>query len=145
MEALQKQIERANQELALINMTTIQKQQVITVIEDLKNKGVTESQVVQLVNFAEEWSRYWSTAQPPNGSLQPPGSPLVPNLQQPSGPPNGNLQQSNNGSNNSGYGGGNISTNELRLNLLKSNIARSIVKSSIERESREMKIEWKKS
>jgi hypothetical protein len=33
-EGIQKQIERANQELALINMVTIQKQQALTVLID---------------------------------------------------------------------------------------------------------------
>jgi adenine/guanine phosphoribosyltransferase-like PRPP-binding protein len=50
--SIQKQIEKANQELALINMATIKKQQAITVVGDLLNRGVTESQIVQLINFA---------------------------------------------------------------------------------------------
>ena len=94
---IQKQIESANQELALIEMTTIQKQQILTLLEDLINRGVTEQQIVQLVNFSAEWSRYWSTT---NGS--------------------GNLQQSNNNPDlsNNGYGGpnrngGNLSMNDL--------------------------------
>ena len=45
---IQKQIERANQELALINMATIQKQQALTVLMDLINR-VTESQILQLM------------------------------------------------------------------------------------------------
>ena len=40
-EGIQKQIERANQELALVNMATIQKQQALTVLIDLLNRGVT--------------------------------------------------------------------------------------------------------
>ena len=55
---IQKQIERANQELALINMATIQKQQALTVLIDLLNRRVTESQIVQLINFAGEWNKY---------------------------------------------------------------------------------------
>ncbi len=55
---IQKQIERANQELALLNMATIQKQQAITVLIDLLNRGVTESQIVQLINFTGEWNKY---------------------------------------------------------------------------------------
>jgi hypothetical protein len=31
-------------------MATIKKQQAMTVVEDLLNRGVTESQIVQLVN-----------------------------------------------------------------------------------------------
>jgi phosphatidylserine/phosphatidylglycerophosphate/cardiolipin synthase-like enzyme len=46
---IQKQIERANQELALANMATIQKQQALTVLIDLLNRGVKESQIVQLI------------------------------------------------------------------------------------------------
>jgi hypothetical protein len=58
---IQKQIERANQELALINMATIQKQQALTLLMDLSNRGVTESQIVQLINFAGEWQKYQNT------------------------------------------------------------------------------------
>jgi hypothetical protein len=80
---------------------------------DLLNRGVTESQIVQLINFAGEWNKYWTTT---NGNLQR---------------QNNSLQQPNNGSNNpgsidgnfswnNGYGG-NLSINDLiRLNLLKS-------------------------
>ena len=46
---IQKQIEKANQELTLINMSAIKKQQAITVLGDLLDKGVTESQILQLV------------------------------------------------------------------------------------------------
>jgi hypothetical protein len=97
--AIQEQIERANQELTLINMATIKKQQAITVVGDLLNRGVTESQIVQLVNFAGEWNKYWQSSTT-----------------------NGNLQQPVNGSNNPGSSdGGNFSVNDLiRLNLLKS-------------------------
>jgi len=42
-EGIHKQIERANQELALINMVTIQKQQALTVLIDLLNRGVIDS------------------------------------------------------------------------------------------------------
>ena len=100
---IQKQIERANQELTLINMATIQKQQALTVLIDLLNRGVTESQIVQLINFAGEWNKYWQSSTT-----------------------NGNLQQPVNGSNNPGSSGGNgyggnFSVNDLiRLNLLKS-------------------------
>jgi hypothetical protein len=102
-EGIQKQIERANQELALINMATIQKQQALTVLIDLLNRGVTESQIVQLINFACEWNKFWQSSTT-----------------------NGNLQQPVNGSNNPGSSGGNgyggnFSVNDLiRLNLLKS-------------------------
>src|SRR5262249_37611407 len=96
---IQKQIERTNQELALVNMATIQKQQALTVLIDLLNRGVAEPQIVQLINFAGEWQ---------------------------SSTTNGNLQQPVNGSNNpvssgsNGYGG-NFSVNDLiKLNLLKS-------------------------
>ena len=59
---IQKQIERGNQELTLINMATIQKQQALTVLIDLLNRGVTESQIVQLINFAGEWNKYWQSS-----------------------------------------------------------------------------------
>jgi hypothetical protein len=100
---IQKQIERANQELALINMESIQNQQALAVLRDLLNRGVTESQIVQLINFAGEWNKYWQSSKT-----------------------NGNLQQPVNGSNNPGSSGGNgyggnFSINDLiRLNLLKS-------------------------
>ena len=70
---IQKQTERANQELALINMATIQKQQALTVLIDLLNRGITESQIVQLINFAGEWNKYWqSSITNCNGNLQQP-------------------------------------------------------------------------
>jgi hypothetical protein len=110
---IQRQIERANQELALIDMTIISKRQALTVLIDLLNRGVTESQIVQLINFAGEWNKYWTTN---NGNLQR---------------QNNNLQQPNNGSNNPGSIDGNFSWNNgydgnlsindlIRLNLLKS-------------------------
>jgi hypothetical protein len=73
---------------------------------DLLNRGVTESQIVQLINFAGGWDKYWTTTngilqQPVNGSNNP-------------GSSDGNF------SGNNGYGG-NFSVNDLiRLNLLKS-------------------------
>jgi hypothetical protein len=81
---IQKQIERANQELALINMESIQNQQALAVLRDLLNRGVTESQIVQLINFASEWDKYWKFSTT-----------------------NGNLQQPVNGGNNPGSSGGN--------------------------------------
>lgn len=36
---VQRQIEKSNQELGLINMATIQKQKVLTVLTDLKKRG----------------------------------------------------------------------------------------------------------
>src|SRR5215468_12703729 len=92
---IQKQIERANQELALINMATMQKQQTLTILIDLLNRGVTESQIVQLINFAGEWNKYWQSSTT-----------------------NGNLQQPVDGSNNPGSSdgndyGGNFSVNDL--------------------------------
>jgi hypothetical protein len=67
---MQRQIEKANQELALINMTTIQKQEALTILMDLMNRGVTESQIIQLINFASEWNKYWKSST--NGNLQRP-------------------------------------------------------------------------
>jgi hypothetical protein len=107
---IQRQIERANQELALINMTTIKKQQALTILMDLINRGVTESQILQLINFAGEWNKYWLSST--TGNLQQPNNPGP-------GSSNGNLQQPNNGSTTSSSG--NFSINDLiRLNLLKS-------------------------
>ena len=70
---------------------------------DLLNRGVTESQIVQLINFAGEWNKYWQS------------STTSGNLQQP-------VNASNNPSSSGGNGyGGNFSVNDLiRLNLLKS-------------------------
>jgi len=104
---IQKQIERANQELALVNMETIQKQQALTVLMELLDRGVTESQIVQLINFAGEWDKYrkFSTTngnlqQPVNGSYNP-------------GSRDGNF------SGNNGYGG-NFSINDL-IRLVRAN------------------------
>ena len=103
--AIQKQIESEKQELALIEMTTIQKKQAMTLLTDLLNRGITESQIVQLIDFASEWDRYWHSS--------------TTTLQQ--SPPN-----ANNGNDGAGgqkrpnRNGGNFSTNDLiRLNLLK--------------------------
>ncbi len=74
----------------------MQKQQALNLLMDLSNRGVTESQIVQLINFAGEWDRYWRA--------------------------NGNHHQPNNGSSNAGVGyGANFSTAQMiKLNLLKS-------------------------
>ena len=56
---LEKQIERASQELALVDMATMQKQQALKVLIDLLNRGVTESQILQLINFTNEWDKHW--------------------------------------------------------------------------------------
>jgi hypothetical protein len=70
---------------------------------DLSNRGVTESQIVQLINFAGEWQKYQNTTTTDGKN---------------------NLQQPSNGNN--GYGDGNLSTNDLiRLNLLKSTTERA--------------------
>jgi hypothetical protein len=72
---------------------------------ELLNRGVTESQIVQLINFSGEWDKYWTTT---NGNLQKP------------------VDGSYNPGSREGYFsgnnyGGNFSINDLiRLNLLKS-------------------------
>ena len=38
---------------------------------DLLNRGVTESQIVQLINFAGEWNKYWQSSTT-NGNFQQP-------------------------------------------------------------------------
>jgi hypothetical protein len=58
------QIQRANQELALINMATMQKQQALTVVEDLVKKGVTSEQIAGLIDFASQWYRNQQLQQP---------------------------------------------------------------------------------
>ena len=102
---LQRSIEQAQGELDMLNITITQKREAITVLTDLLNRGVTESQIVQLINFAGEWQS--STT---NGNFQQ--------------PVNGNNNPGSSGGNfsgNKGYGG-NFSINDLiRLNLLKSN------------------------
>jgi hypothetical protein len=95
---IQRQIERANQELALINMTTIKKEEALTVLIDLLKRGVTESQIAQLINFAGEWNQWHQTTN--NGSS------------------NGNLQQPNNPARNNGNNSSNFS-DLIKLNLLK--------------------------
>jgi hypothetical protein len=91
---IQKQIERASQELALINMTAMQKQQALTVLNDLTSRGVTSEQIVQLIDFAAQWY----------------------NSQQPGG--NGSSQQRPLMNCNNGHGD-NLSTNDLiKLNML---------------------------
>lgn len=69
-----RQIERANQELTLINMATLKKQQAITVVEDLINKGIRESHIVQLIKFSPD--RQVNLQQPiiNNGNHRQPGS-----------------------------------------------------------------------
>jgi hypothetical protein len=120
------QVKKANDDLALINMTTMQKQQVLAILKDLSDRGVTESQIIQLVNFAENWNRYWQTNG--NGSWN---SQQTPGPQQPSC--NGNLQQSGSGypgGNNNGYG--DFSMNDrIRLNLLRSNTATMLNKMGV--------------
>jgi hypothetical protein len=74
-------------------------------LTDLLNRGVTESQIVQLINFVGEWQKYWSTTTT-NGKN---------NLQRP-------VATNSNGNN--GYDG--LSMNDLiRLNLLKSTTERA--------------------
>ncbi len=104
---IERQIQKANQELELINMATIQKRQALKVVEDLLNKGVAESQIVQLINFAGEWDQYWKCLANSKGSSNPgPGS-------------NNTGIPSSNGNN---AHGSNFSMNDwITLNLLKSN------------------------
>jgi hypothetical protein len=59
---LQRSIEQARGEVEMLNITITQKQEAITVLIDLLNKGVTESQIVQLTNFAGEWNKYWQSS-----------------------------------------------------------------------------------
>ena len=100
---LDKSVKQLEGELKMLNISITQKQETLTVLTDLKNRGVTEQQIVQLVGFAGEWSRYWSTTQPPN--LQQPGS-------------NGN--NGNNGYDGPNRNGDNLSMNDLiKLILLK--------------------------
>jgi hypothetical protein len=109
---LQRSIEQARGELEMLNITITQKQEAITVLTDLLNRGVTESQIVQLVNFAGEWNKYWQSSTT-NGNLQQPNSNPVNGSNNP-GSSDGNF------SGNNSYGG-NFSINDLiRLNLLKS-------------------------
>ena len=109
---LQRSIEQARGELEMLNITITQKQEAVTVLTDLLNRGVTESQIVQLINFAGEWNKYWQYPTT-NGNLQQPNSNPVNGSNNP-GSSDGNF------SGNNGYGG-NFSINDLiRLNLLKS-------------------------
>jgi len=124
---LKKQIEKANQELALLNMESMQKQQALTVLKDLLNRGVTESQIVQLIDFAGKWTKYWQYSI--RGSR---GGGNGDSNNNPAGNENpGNGNKSNgiggreHGSKNPGNGhsGGNFLMNylvKIRLNLLKS-------------------------
>jgi hypothetical protein len=110
--SLQKQIECANQELALIEMTTIKRKHAITVVEDLISRGVTSEQILQLinsqqpgggnglVNFAENWDRYW----------------LAATTNQPQ-----SITQQSNGSSSPGASSNNglSETDQIRLNLLR--------------------------
>ena len=105
---LQRSIEQARGELEMLNITITQKQEAVTVLTDLLNRGVTESQIVQLINFAGEWNKYWQSSTT-NGNLQQPNS----------NPVNGSNNPGSSDSNfsrNNGYGG-NFSINDLiRLN-----------------------------
>ena len=66
---LQRSIEQARGELKMLNITITQKQEAVTVLIDLLNRGVTESQIVHLINFAGEWNEYWQSSKT-NGNLQ---------------------------------------------------------------------------
>ncbi|MGA9149118.1 MAG: hypothetical protein WBZ36_00965, partial [Candidatus Nitrosopolaris sp.] len=126
---MKKQIESANQELTFIEMATIQKQEALTVLTDLKKKGVTEQQIVQLINFADEWDKYWSTIfqNQSNGNLQQPGFCKGNNP-----PPNGSCfgypSSNGNSNNNNGYGGGPSMTDLIRLNLLQNQTTKMLDK-----------------
>ena len=105
---LQRSIEQARGELKMLNITITQKQEAVTVLIDLLNRGVTESQIVQLINFAGEWNKYWQSSTT-NGNLQQPNNNPVNGSNNP-GSSDGNF------SGNNGYGG-NFSINDLiRLN-----------------------------
>jgi hypothetical protein len=86
-------------------MATIKKQQAITVVEDLLNRGVTEPQIVQLIKYSGEWNNYWHT----NGNLQQP-----PGINSPGSKSGSNNPGNNNGSN--GYG--NFSMNDFIRGLV---------------------------
>lgn len=83
-------------------MTTIQKKQALTVVEDLLNRGVTQEQIIQSINLVD-WDRYWSTSK-------------------------GNPQQPNNPGNN----GGPTMRDWLRPNLLNQNTTRQLNRRTVE-------------
>jgi hypothetical protein len=56
---IQKAIERAQQQLSVLDMFTAQKQQALSMLMNLQAKGVTEAEIVNLVNFAGRWNKQW--------------------------------------------------------------------------------------
>jgi hypothetical protein len=96
---LEKKIERANQELTLINMAAIKKQEALTVVEDLLNKGITQTQILQLIDVG---TNNGNRQQPSNSNPAVPDRELSP------------VEENN------GYGGGNFTMGDyLKLQMLK--------------------------
>lgn len=117
---VQRQIERSNQELVLINMAMIQKQKAVKVVEGLLNHGISESQIIN----------FFLVQQPNNKDLRSDNGQKTDINQNPtmgqylldsfaSRHP-GNMANNNN-NNNNGYGSG-PSTNDLIRDYYKLNL-----------------------
>lgn len=101
-----KEIQKAKQELTLVGMQITRKQQPLKILTDLQNKGVTEAQIIKLVNFAGEWDKHWH----PNSQSNNGGNNIS------------NFQQLGNNISD-GYGENVSMTNYIRLHMLKTSAA----------------------
>jgi len=55
---IQKAIEKARQQLSVLDMLTAQKQQALSILMNLQAKGVSEAEVVELSNLSR-WCKRW--------------------------------------------------------------------------------------
>jgi hypothetical protein len=122
-------LQQIQNQILTLDTLYMHKQEAIGILMDLQSRGISETEIVRLVNLAGEWNKYWQSSKT--------------NV-------NGNLQQPVNGSNNpgssngtfSGYGG-NLSINDLiRLNLLKSTTTNILTRMETSRTTPPIKCEF---
>jgi hypothetical protein len=65
---IQRATEQARQQLSVLDMLTAQKQQALSILMELQNRGVTEAEIMNLLNFAGRWNKHWGSLGPGNGS-----------------------------------------------------------------------------
>jgi len=58
--SLHKAIEHTRQQLSVLDAFTAQKQQALSILMNLQAKGVTDAEIVNLVNFPGRWNKQWS-------------------------------------------------------------------------------------
>ena len=54
-----KAVEQARRQLSMLDMFNAQKQQALSILMNLEAKGVTEAEIVNLVNLAGRWNKQW--------------------------------------------------------------------------------------